>query len=75
MPRLAIVEDNTRYRQTLVGLFSDVPEFNVANAFASGKRIADHVRTLDVPPWDVVLMDVAIPESDGIETTRRLKKC
>jgi signal transduction histidine kinase len=63
------VDDNAGFRDSLLALL-DTDELLVVGQAASGRDAIDMVRAT-LP--DVVLMDVRMPDMDGVETTRRLK--
>ena len=69
MIRLLIADDHGIVREGLERLFATVPDVEVVGTAADGREaIALADRT--VP--DVVLMDVAMPQLDGVEATRRI---
>ena len=75
--RVAIIEDNVRFRTTMETFVRAMPGF----AFVASYGRADTaLRELDEalsggggPPWDLVLMDLELPDLGGIAATRRLK--
>jgi two-component system, NarL family, response regulator LiaR len=67
--RVLVVDDNDGFRESLVFLLSG-EDLEVIGQARSGAEAIEMVRQLSP---DVVLMDVRMPEMDGIETTRRLK--
>jgi signal transduction histidine kinase len=67
--RVAVVDDNPGFRETLASLLG-TEELIVVGAAGSGAEAVGLVR--DTEP-DVVLMDVRMPEMNGIEATRLLK--
>src|SRR5574339_119606 len=75
--RIAVVEDDHRYRSSLEQLFSHTSSFCVAGSYGSPvAALAAIQQTLENdehPPWDIVVMDLEMPQMNGIEATRRLK--
>jgi signal transduction histidine kinase len=67
--RVAVVDDNPGFRETLASLLG-TEELLVVGAVGRGSDAVDLVRSTEP---DVVLMDVRMPEMNGIETTRLLK--
>ena len=67
-PRLMVVDDNEGFRESLVALLVSAG-IDVAGEASSGREALEVAA--DVAP-DVVLMDVRMPDMDGVETTRRL---
>ena len=67
--RVAVVDDNPGFRETLASLLG-TEELQVVGAVGRGADAIDLVRSTEP---DVVLMDVRMPEMNGIETTRLLK--
>jgi DNA-binding NarL/FixJ family response regulator/anti-sigma regulatory factor (Ser/Thr protein kinase) len=67
--RVAVVDDNPGFRETLASLLG-TEELEVVGAAESGNEAVELVR--DTAP-DVVLMDVRMPQMNGIQATRLLK--
>lgn len=75
--KVAVVEDNPRYRQSLETLFAHAPGFALAASFGSADAALDEVeqaaRWGREIGWGILLMDLDLPGTNGIEGTRRLK--
>lgn len=75
--RIAVIEDDARYRSSLEQLFAHAEGFRLAGSFASPPAALTDVehalRDEAALPWDIVVMDLDMPRMNGIEATRRLK--
>jgi DNA-binding NarL/FixJ family response regulator len=67
--RVLVVDDNDGFRGSLAALLSG-EDLEVVGEAANG---IDAIALVNEVGPDVVLMDIRMPEMDGIETTRRLK--
>jgi DNA-binding NarL/FixJ family response regulator len=67
--RVLVVDDNALFRDGLVSLLRRVARVEVVGAAGSGEEA---LRRVSVLRPDVILMDVAMPGLDGVETTRRV---
>ena len=67
--RVLLADDHAIVRRELVRLLGEEPGIEVVGEAASGREaleVADRVQP------DVVLMDVSMPDMDGVEAARRL---
>jgi DNA-binding NarL/FixJ family response regulator len=71
MTRVLIADDDDLMRSGLVELLSGDPELEVVGEASTGREAVDRARRLDP---EVVLMDVRMPDVDGIEATRELAR-
>ena len=67
--RILIAEDHPLFRKGVISLLSSVPDFEVVGEATTGEEAV--VRAAQLQP-DVVLMDLQMPEVNGIEATRRI---
>ncbi len=68
--RVLIVDDHAILRDGIRSLLEIQPEIRVVGEAANGREALEKARLL-LP--DVVLMDVAMPEMNGLEATRQIK--
>jgi DNA-binding NarL/FixJ family response regulator len=69
--RLAIVDDHELARDSLRDMLVDQPDFEVVGEAASGQEALSLCSRLHP---DIVLMDVRMPDMDGIRTTEQIKR-
>lgn len=67
--RILIADDHPVVRDGLRGMFTGEPDFEVVGDAANGRDAVDRVQTFDP---DVVLMDLRMPEMDGVAAIRTL---
>src|SRR5512133_948057 len=67
--KVLIVDDHAIVRQGLRTLLELMPDIEVAGEAANGRIALDHIPSLRP---DVVLMDIKMPEMDGITATRAI---
>jgi DNA-binding NarL/FixJ family response regulator len=76
--KLALIEDNPRYRSTLGDFFRFAPGFDLAAVYGSAEALLADVKSLveagEPLPWKMAMMDIELPGMSGIEATRRLKE-
>ena len=71
MIKVLLVDDQTLVRQGIRLLLEIEPDIQVVGQAANGREAIQQVETLRP---DVVLMDVRMPDMDGIEATRSLSE-
>ncbi len=67
--RILIAEDHPLFRKGMISLLSSVPDFELVGEAATGEEAV--ARAAELQP-DVVLMDLQMPEVNGIEATRSI---
>jgi len=66
-----IVDDNAYIRRALCELFKREAEFEVCGEAANGRQALSKV--LELHP-DLIVMDLSMPEMNGLETARELRR-
>lgn len=67
--RILLVDDHAMFRAGMKALLEDEPSLTIVGEAGSGDEAVDQVRALKP---DVVIMDLSMPGSNGIEATRRI---
>jgi DNA-binding NarL/FixJ family response regulator len=71
--RVAIADDDAPYRAALVDLLSLEPAFEVQGSYDAARGLIARIEAAVECPFDLVLMDIEMPGTDGIEATATLK--
>ncbi|NWG20888.1 MAG: response regulator transcription factor [Chloroflexi bacterium] len=71
MIRILLVDDQTLIRQGIATLLELEPDLEVVGAVGNGRAAIEAVERLRP---DVVLMDIRMPEMDGVAATRELSR-
>jgi DNA-binding NarL/FixJ family response regulator len=69
--RLLIADDHPAFRRGLELMLADVDDVEIVGAAETGLRAVELAEQLSP---DVILMDLRMPDLDGIEATRRLSR-
>lgn len=68
--RILVVDDHRLFRDGLAALLDDAPDTEVVGHAETGAEAIVRVGEIDV---DVVLMDILMPDMNGIEATARIR--
>jgi DNA-binding NarL/FixJ family response regulator len=67
--RILVVDDHILFREGLISLLGNQPDFTIAGEAGSARKAI--AMALDLKP-DVVLMDITLPDGNGLEATRSI---
>ncbi len=69
--RILVADDHPVVREGLVAILSTQPDFEVIGEAANGRDVIETMPRLNP---DVLLLDLEMPEMDGVEALRRLRE-
>lgn len=68
--RVLVADDHEVVREGIRGILTGEPELEVGGEAADGSTVVQMVRE---ESWDLVLLDLSMPGSEGLETLRRIR--
>ncbi len=68
--KIAVVDDHNLFRKGLSAIMNQTGDFEVILEATNGRDFIEHPRFAEV---EVVLLDIQMPEMDGIATTKHLR--
>jgi CheY-like chemotaxis protein len=68
--RILLADDHTAIREAMANLFRSKDSFEVVAQAENGRKAVELAKKSDP---DIVLMDVSMPEMDGVEATAQIK--
>ncbi len=71
MIKILISDDHAIVREGLKQILAETTDMVAAGEATNGHEVLEHIRRED---WDLVLLDLAMPGKDGLETLKELKK-
>lgn len=71
--RIAIVDDQNLFRQTLAMLLAGIPDFELVAESANGPDLLKAIALLEDLP-DILLMDMNMPGMDGLELNKIIRE-
>jgi DNA-binding NarL/FixJ family response regulator len=71
MTTIVIADDHELVRESIVSLLSEIPGFNIVGQCSNGRQA---VKMVDRFRPDVAILDVSMPELNGIDTARQIRK-
>jgi len=71
MIRIMLADDHTIVRQGLARLLNDQPDLTVVGQAVNGRTAVD--KALELKP-DVIIIDIAMPQMNGLEAAKRIRK-
>ena len=71
MIKILIADDHTIVREGLKQILAETVDMVVGGEATNGQEVLEHVRRED---WDLVLLDLAMPGKDGLDTLKELKQ-
>ncbi|MCU0973988.1 MAG: response regulator transcription factor [Burkholderiales bacterium] len=71
MIRILIADDHAIVRAGLQTLLSGLPDMEVAGEASSG---TEAIRMVREGKWDVVLLDISMPDKNGVDTLTEIKR-
>ena len=71
MIKILMIDDHLIVRQGLKRMLEDVPDMRITNEVASGKEALDLIKKNS---YDVILLDISMPELNGLQTLKLIKK-
>jgi DNA-binding NarL/FixJ family response regulator len=69
--RVLIADDHRLFAEALEAILASEPDIEVVGRARNGEEAVE--QALALKP-DVILMDIAMPEVDGVEATKRIRK-
>lgn len=66
--KILLVDDHTLFRNGLKMLIDTIPGFSVTGEASNGKEFLERVQK---EPYDIILLDIEMPEINGIEAAKR----
>jgi len=69
--RIVVADDHTLIRSGIVGLLNAQPDMEVVGEAGSGTQTLEQTARLNP---EVVLLDVSMPDGDGLDTARQIKQ-
>ena len=71
--KILIVDDHKIVRDGIKAMLEDNPEVQILGESSNGKEAIDFVNSSKIET-DIVLMDINMPELDGIQATKQIKQ-
>ncbi len=67
--KILLVDDSNSIRETLRNYLASQPDFEIVGSFDNARVIIEQIKVLNP---DIVLMDIEMPEIDGLKATREI---
>jgi two-component system, NarL family, invasion response regulator UvrY len=68
--RVLIADDHAIVRRGVVQVFADIPDIDIIGEASSGQEV---LRLVDTGAYDVLLLDIAMPDSSGLDVLKQVR--